>query len=163
MMLQIVFAFASQHCGASNSNNNQNPLRISIALPSEALEFDDLDVRDQWNRPINTAKEKTAFSALWSENLNKKILFSLTPVRLKLMSLLQATWDMFAAQIGYRGAFIWRSIKFFFHNEKIRVNFVPFIASSAVSPPVYHLSFDSSGNPFSFFLHAVISSTRLLC
>ena len=65
---------------------------FKLTPPGVALNTDDLDARDEFNRPVRSQVAKHSFEQLWSRNLSQLLLAGLTPARRYLRSFLETRW-----------------------------------------------------------------------
>lgn len=138
------------------------PPKISIALPSEALTIDDLDARDSLNRPISRSASQVKLVELFSRTLNRMLLQSLTPLKLRTLALLNSSWDGFAGALRAARRVVWEKVSCWIAEKKSPIKFISIISSTAALAPPVSWPVHASGNSFFFFIHSVISSTRLL-
>ena len=75
--------------------------RISIALPAAQFDFSDLDMRDEFNRPISAPVVRVRFEEILNRELNRLLIENLTPLRREWLYLLDHAIDAFGA--GLRG------------------------------------------------------------
>lgn len=135
---------------------------LSVALPAVSLDTTDLDARDAFNRPIRSQSARQSFEQLWMKSLSQLVMNSLTPVRLRLMALLNTRWDGFAGAIRCTAAAKIQTLKAWLQEKKklAGVHWLSFPFQANVSVNEFLVS--PAGNPFLFYLDSVISSTRLL-
>ena len=68
--------------GSRFENSSPQPeTKITIAVPTYALDLSDLDARDSLNRPINSVAMRKKFENLFSSRLNELLMEGLTPLR----------------------------------------------------------------------------------
>lgn len=136
--------------------------KFSIALPVESLMTDDLDARDELNRPIASSSVRVHFVELWSRGLNEAVLNSLTPGRVKMFAILNASWGLFAEMLHHRSGQLQSAVRWWINIKRTQLqNISQEVISSIVSHKLLSRS-KSEGSAFLFFLHLLISSTRLL-
>lgn len=70
-----------------------SPLKVSLAPPTEALDFSDLDARDKNNNQIHVASELNQMKNLFSKNLADLLLFNLTPRIKKWIDVTNKIWE----------------------------------------------------------------------
>lgn len=155
--------FAGERIGATASLiQNPTVFKISIALPQESLGLEDLDARDEFNRPIKTHAVRVSFMQLWARSLNQTILNSLTPLRLQMLALLNSKWDGFCGRLQRTTQTVLRTFKIWFEAKKSSLKvFIRVLASQRILPPVDSFAHSDSG-AFLYFLSFVLSSTQLL-
>jgi len=71
--------------------------RISIALPAAQFDFSDLDMRDEFNRPISVQVVRVRFEQLLNRELNRLLVENLTPLQHAWMDMLDHAIDAFGA------------------------------------------------------------------
>ena len=159
----LVFtAIAVPLCDSHASTPSLPFVKISVSIPTESLELADLDARDEFNRPVRFRRQEQ-LSDLWSKSLNQTILFNLTPMRFKVISLFNSLWDKFTGAIRNTSTAAIQRVQVWFQNKKTKGDKVlDRIVFSRISPEPFQ-TFREFGNAFFFFLQLVISSTRLLC
>ena len=74
-----------------------SPVFVSIAPPAAAFDSSDLDVRDEFNRPVRARAAVRSFQRLWESSLSRVLANNLTPGRRWLLARLNAAWDAFAS------------------------------------------------------------------
>jgi hypothetical protein len=156
-----IFGMGLVFCATPSHSFSAPSLSISIALPAAALDTTDLDLRDAQNRPIHSAAVRETFEQLWIKSLKKMLLNSLTPLHVQLMSLLNSSWDGFAGTIrnilSHSSRFLKAVLNAVKKKESIHWR------SLGVQKNVLSSDFIfCAGNSFLYFIHSVISSTRLL-
>ena len=136
--------------------------QISIALPPEALVTSDLDARDAFNRPVPNSHMQSQFVEIWSRSLNKMILNSLTPMRLKVMAILNSAWDGFAGAVRATSEHVWHAITSWLAQRKSDLRF--WARSLPLSIPIFvEVSAPAqTGSAYSFLIQFVLASTFLL-
>jgi hypothetical protein len=121
-----------------------------------------LDARDAFNRPIKSTIVRESFEQLWIKSLNRLLVNALTPVQVRLMSLLNSAWDGFAGKIASKLADGWRFSRAWIQQKKRDME-TRFVRSRSFSPLlISEPGFSEAGNSFLFLIHFVISSTRIL-
>lgn len=70
------------------------PIKISISIPTQALDFSDIDARDEFNRPIKSHAVAMRFSELVTMTLHATLVKNLTPLNRLVQNVLQRNWDM---------------------------------------------------------------------
>ncbi len=137
------------------------PLQISITIPAEALVTSDLDARDALNRPLrHTAQVRLV--ELFSKSLNRMLLNSLTPIKMQMLALLNSNWDGFAGVLKTARRVLLEPVISWIIAKKAQIKISS--SSSVVAPLVAspQRAARDTGDAFSFLIHLVISSTRLL-
>lgn len=71
-------------------------LKVEISLPAASLDLSDLDVRDEFNRPIRTSAKVRILERLFVTNLNRLLMNNLTQTKQRLWALLSEKWDVFS-------------------------------------------------------------------
>lgn len=143
--------------------NARAALKISIAIPSESLVLDDLDARDAFNRPIPKSSTRLQLVELFSRSLNRMIIESLTPTRVRMLTLLNSFWDGIASAWRKTLPSAGASIVSWINQKKSEFKIEKkSVSSSALPTPPRWVSVPAPGNSFSFLIRFVISSTRLL-
>jgi len=135
---------------------------FSLALPAEVLVTQDLDARDALNRPVPHSSAQVQLVELWSRSLNRMVLNSLTPLRIKTLALLNSAWDGFAGFFRTPSGAVFQPIRTWVNAKKTQFKFAAQV-SSAISLPTLRSAFAREcGDAFFYLIHFVISSTRLL-
>lgn len=158
----MVLAPGKYLCASSVFNPPETPLKVSIALPAESLQADDLDARDEFNRPVRTVKIQRAFEQIWISNLNRMLMNSLTPTRLLVLALLNSRWDGFTGAIRSTTEHVRRWVTLWFSAKKPQVRFLRFSQPLVLFFDSGRRASPSTENVFQSFLSSLISSTRLL-
>ncbi len=70
------------------------PLNISLTAPAESLDLSDLDVRDQFNRPVHSLQKQQELEILFVSGLQSLFLKNLTPSALAMNELLARIWNV---------------------------------------------------------------------
>ncbi len=138
------------------------PLKISISLPQEVLVTDDLDARDEFNRPIRSVSARREFSSFWTKSLNAKILDSLTPLKLRFISLLAASWDVFAGRLQNAKQKAEQVLEIALIGASKIVHKTFFPSKSIKAADINVKSVRTENSPLRLYISLVISSTRLL-
>lgn len=69
--------------------------KITIALPVAQFDFSDLDVRDEFNRPVAAPLIRQRFESLLNRELNRLLVENLTPLRRAWIAMLDSARDVF--------------------------------------------------------------------
>lgn len=77
-------------------NTTESDIAVSIAVPQSALDFSDLDARDEFNRPVHSGSKQNELRSLFVSGLNSILLLNLTPSALYEHELMSRTWDVFS-------------------------------------------------------------------
>lgn len=136
-------------------------IHVSLALPAQAIDFGDLDFRDENNRPIAAPQARHRFEDLLQRNLNQLLIESLTPMRRAWLNLLSAEKDVFGDWIG-RAADNARRIFSTAANGGARLA----VIMRAVSMPRASKATagaQPAGDKFLSLAFLLISTTRLIC
>jgi hypothetical protein len=75
-------------------------VQISLALPAQAVDFGDMDFRDENNQPIAAPQVRRRFEDVVNANLNRLLIENLTPLRRAFLDMLSREKDAFADWIG---------------------------------------------------------------
>lgn len=134
---------------------------VNIALPAESLDFSDLDVRDELNRPVKDSTVVRAFASSVQAVLLKTLVENLTPNNRFIKNILSLKHDVVCGWIKCgiqetteRIHAVISSIK------KLHVYLVGSKIISSVSVVAQKAIF--SHNNFSFLISSLLSSTQIL-
>jgi len=92
-ILVIFFMAGATSAFAAPTSSSFAP-RISIALPAAQFDFSDLDVRDEFNRPVVSSVVRQRFEEALTRELNRLLLDNLTPLRRAWLDLLDKASGM---------------------------------------------------------------------
>lgn len=103
-----------------SSAHSQPPMSItfSVAFPSLSLELSDLDVRDEFNRPVHKTDQIRKLENLFSSSLNVLLLQNLTPVQNRVKNILLSTWNFSSGLIRKWLRSHWDRISAFLREKK---------------------------------------------
>lgn len=73
------------------------PVRLSLALPAQSLDFGDLDLRDSSNRPIAAPAVRQRFEDVLNRELNRLLIENLTPLHRAWIEMLNRDRDVCGA------------------------------------------------------------------
>lgn len=161
IVFALLIATGEILCASVNSTPPTLP-NFSIALPVEAIVVDDLDARDEFNRPIQSSAVRSQFQNLWLLSLNQKILNSLTPLRLQMLALLNSVWDGFAGMIRVPFSVARTWLRSWMSSKKFRLSIPVQVQLFSMGHFSQTLPLWESGNSFLYLICSLLSSTRLL-
>ncbi len=139
------------------------PIRISLALPAQNIDFRDLDVRDENNRPVSASAEIVRrFEDILNANLNRLLIENLTPVHRAWMQMLSRDLDAFADWMGRAKAvvehWLWTVT-----GRTARVIIPAQVGAKIAAPALKSAARAGLADQFSSLSSLLISSTRLIC
>jgi hypothetical protein len=79
------------------------PLKVSITIPAESLDLSDLDVRDQFNRPVHSIQKQHELEKLFISSLQSLFMKNLTPSALAMNELLARIWNVISGVVKNTG------------------------------------------------------------
>jgi hypothetical protein len=138
------------------------PIRLSIDLPAQNIDFSDMDLRDENNRPIVAPQIIRRFEDVLNENLNRMLIDNLTPLRRAWLEMANRKWDAFADLIGRARSATQR----WFWTVASRASKLLVVMRASANPPApvaRASALVASTNQFLSLAFLLISSTRLLC
>ncbi len=132
-----------------------------ITLPSESLDFSDLDVRDEFNRPVKDSAVARAFASSVQAVLLKTLVENLTPNNQFIKNILSLNHDVVC---GWIKRAVQKNSETFQAVLSTGKKWILFVLSSksmnSISAPVRRGNF--SHNNFSYLISSLLSSTRIL-
>lgn len=135
-------------------------LHLSLTISQDVLVIADLDARDQFNRPIRTSTVQRRFEEFWNQSLTQVLLSSLTPLKLKMLALLQMNWQNVWHFLTKMQRSIQTKVLGFFRAESFRI-VSPLCSYMPASRSKNGVIFSTPGF-ISSYLTLIISSTRIL-
>jgi len=138
------------------------PIRLSLNLPAQNIDFSDLDVRDENSQPVAArAQVIRRFEDVLNQNLNVLLIENLTPLRRAFLELMSREVDAFSDWMGRvhdaAERFFWTTA-----GRGVRLALPPRVALK-VRTPALDSALHASANQFPSLAFLLISSTRLLC
>lgn len=135
--------------------------RISLALPTAQFDFSDMDLRDEFNRPVAApAVVRERFEALLNRELNRLLIQNLTPVRRAFLDLLDSARDAFGPAYEAARRQVARAAAAILRHEPVLVATVLWASSMALRA-ASRLSWPEE-NISRLLVLRLIASTRLL-
>lgn len=139
-----------------------SPIRLSIDLPAQNIDFSDLDARDANNRPIASPRVIRRFEDVLNQSLNQLLIENLTPAHRAWMQMLIHPVDAFGDWIGRARAAAQRWF-WTVTGRGVRLAMPPPATVNLPEPAANMSATYASTNQFPSIAFLLISSTRLLC
>lgn len=145
------------------SFHTPQPLSIKISLPQESLDLSDLDVRDEFNRPVKDFTKAMALQQLFITQLNRMLLWNLTQPHQQMLKMLTEKWNVFAGVLKRSVNRLNEKLMAWLDGKKHRIKILIQPFSVQVAPLVEQWrSSTLSRTSFQFQILTLLSSTRLL-
>lgn len=136
------------------------PVRLALAAP-QTVDFSDLDLRDENNRPISSSAVRRRFEDLLNENLNRLLIENLTPLRRAWLDMLSEKKDAFADWLGRAS----KDFRRWLYTHSVDGRRMMTVARSGLSfsPLAPSLDVPDNNQNFVSTVFLLIASTRLIC
>lgn len=164
LLLTAVFLIGGLHVCSSVSFAQSNLYPVSILIPELSLDFSDLDLRDENNRPIKSPSAMRKMESLFAKGLAQSLMQNLTPKNRWILNILSSILDKSRAVFRRALGSVQASFRAWLKESKIK-RFVTVrsgwvLLTQSKSPPSF--SFKVADGRFLYFLDALLSSTYLL-
>ncbi|MFN0117551.1 MAG: hypothetical protein ACKVQC_04560 [Elusimicrobiota bacterium] len=131
-----------------------------LSLPTEFMDWSDLDIRDEFNRPVENKTLKQNFEDYFSSKIKNIFLENLSPLKQKWIVLfhegLSQNFERFQSLVKK----LYQNIYFFFSSQLLKNIFIVSQSFHASAQLKSHFMFDV--NSFRSYHRFIIASTRLL-
>lgn len=164
LTLSIVFFCGGLASSFAIPPSSQSSILIQMTFPKEAIDMSDLDVRDHLNQPVNSTSKRKALERLFTQSLNRLLLFNITPAK-------QAMWELMSKSLTGMAGWITKtfynqidSVTLWFSSKKWKE---VILTSNHLkmkwggTDPEHHF-INNPRSSFQFLVGNIISSTQLL-
>lgn len=136
-----------------------NPLSNLLTVPQAALDLSDLDARDQFNRPIKTARVIERFQELWTTSLNRMLMLGLTPLHRRLIQILSLDWTHWCQRFAQKVAHVFQDVKRWYQERRKRIFIAATKAPSLSQSYSRQAAFATAVPVFDGLVFSILSST----
>jgi hypothetical protein len=147
----------------SFTTHNTTPFKASVTIPRASMDLSDLDVRDEYNRPVKSQAAVAEMTNLFVTGLNTLLMFNLTPSAIFMRDLMAQSWNVFSGFFTQTLARSFEKIEAWLHGKKIQLA-KSFLTSSLLSFPSESkfMGRHSYQCNFQFLVSSILSSTQIL-
>ncbi len=147
----------------SSFQAKENPIQVSISIPSLAVDLSDLDVRDAQNKHVHAAAAKQQLEALFINGLNTMLMLNLTPVTQFVRDLMTQVWKLFSTSLGRAARRAFEIFTAWFQSKKYFSNIFAIAVGVGLSPRLNTITGLGAWRPhFPSQVSSILSSTQIL-
>lgn len=140
-----------------------HPIQAMIQIPRESLDLSDLDVRDEFNRVIQSTEKRKSLERLFVKSLNELLLNNLTPVQREKMNRLYKFISKANFWLEQSTKFITRSIAIWFQEKKKELSRLVLNAANVYKSNEIEIHKSLSWQyTYSDLIPSILASSRLL-